>query len=430
MDTGHASILFVDDEQSILSSLKRLFRPTGHKIHTANSGQLGLDVLNNSDIDVVVSDMRMPAMDGAQFLAQVAERWPHTVRMLLTGYSDLSSAIDAVNDGKISRYLTKPWQDEDLLMCIEQAIQGKRMIEEKAELKALTAKQNEELKALNLCLEDKVAERTREIEVARQDLASAHESLKASYSATVEVFARLIQSRAGLGARTSIAQDASVIARNMGLDEAMCEATYNAALLCDIGKLSLPDESVQTPYVMLEAAPQREFHRHPVIAEASLLSIEPLAAAATIVRHHCEREDGTGFPDKLKGDAIPLPAKILSVAKAYFDLQDGRIVEEKLTSAEAIKFIVSQKGKRYDEAVVDEFVAWLGKPERTNQEAREKKLGLGGLRSRMKISRDLYDERGVLILAKGTVLSDRMIDKLDHLQKSLERQFVIYTEDQ
>lgn len=426
MSAEPASILFVDDERPILSSLKRLFRPTGHKVHIANSGEEALDMLEKLDVDVVVSDMRMPTMDGAQFLAQVATRWPGTVRMLLTGYSELSSAIDAINNGAISRYLTKPWQDDDIVMCIQQAIENKRLVEEKKELQALAVEQNDELKLLNASLEDKVAERTREITAAKERLDAALETLQASYAATVEVFARLIQSRSGLGSRTSIAEDASVVGAELGLDKTTRDALYKAALLCDIGKLSLPDASVQTPYVNLDANVQREYHRHPIVAEAALVSIEPLAEAATIIRHHCERVDGRGFPDKLKGDAIPLPAKILSVAKAYFDLQDGRILEDELTAAEAIEFIESQKGERYDPIVVEHFRKWLRKPKRARQETQESKRSLGGLKRGMKVSRDVCDENGLLILAKGTILTDSIIDKLEHLQKSLDGEFEFY----
>jgi DNA-binding NtrC family response regulator len=144
MTEAKAQILFVDNEQAILNSLQRLFRPTGHHISIANSGAEGLSLLQQQEIDIVISDRRMPNMDGAQFLTGVAKKWPATVRMLLTGYADLSSAIDVVNNGAIARYLTKPWQDADIVMCIEQAIENKRLMQDKARLEALTTKQNED----------------------------------------------------------------------------------------------------------------------------------------------------------------------------------------------------------------------------------------------------------------------------------------------
>jgi len=144
MTEAKAQILFVDNEQAILNSLQRLFRPTGHHISIANSGAEGLSLLQQQEIDIVISDRRMPNMDGAQFLTGVAKKWPATVRMLLTGYADLSSAIDVVNNGAIARYLTKSWQDADIVMCIEQAIENKRLVQDKARLEALTTKQNED----------------------------------------------------------------------------------------------------------------------------------------------------------------------------------------------------------------------------------------------------------------------------------------------
>ena len=107
------SILFVDDESNILSSLKRLFKPLGYEIYTASGGAEGLDVLSRHAIDVVVSDMRMPEMDGAKFLSQARENWPDTVRILLTGYADINATISAVNKGNIYRYISKPWEDND-----------------------------------------------------------------------------------------------------------------------------------------------------------------------------------------------------------------------------------------------------------------------------------------------------------------------------
>lgn len=170
-------ILFVDDERAILSSLRRLFRSSNYEIHVACSGAEGIELLEKNDIDLVVSDMQMPKMDGAALLSIVAERWPSTERMLLTGHSDLSSAIEAINQGKISRYLTKPWDDSEIATCVEQALQKKRLVEEKERLERLTVKQNEELLELNESLEEKVKLRTREIETAQSKITEQAEKL-------------------------------------------------------------------------------------------------------------------------------------------------------------------------------------------------------------------------------------------------------------
>ncbi|MEO1037652.1 MAG: HD domain-containing phosphohydrolase [Pseudomonadota bacterium] len=426
MTTNAANILFVDDERQVLSSLKRLLRPTGHKIHTASSGSDGLALLDQHDMDIVVSDMRMPEMDGAAFLTQVAEKWPATTRMLLTGYSDLSSAIEAINKGAIYRYLTKPWDDSDIVLCIEQAIEAQRLVREKERLENAVAQQNDELRSLNESLEQKVAERTREIEASREALEAAHNDLQQGYAATIKVFARMVQSRAGLGNRTSVASDAHEIGAQLGLDENQCSSLHDAALLCDVGKLTLPDDTVRTPYTKLGANEQREYHRHPIIAEATLLSLEPLAEAATIIRHHCERYSGKGFPDRLSADEIPLAARILAVTKGFADLLDGRIFEDCMTVNEARSYLESQKGDYYDPAVVDAFLKWLGSSRRKSSEALERKLTLGSLHAGMTMARDLCDEKGVLILGEGQRLTDSLINRLTQLQDAMDEPFEIY----
>jgi len=155
-----ATLLCVDDEANILSALKRLFRPHGYRVLTALSGEQGLKLLGETGVDLVISDMRMPEMDGASFLEQVRQRWPDTMRILLTGYSDISSTIAAVNRGEIYRYISKPWLDDDVVMVVRQAFELKGLALEKARLVELTRKQNLELAKLNAGLEDIVTQRT------------------------------------------------------------------------------------------------------------------------------------------------------------------------------------------------------------------------------------------------------------------------------
>ena len=129
-----ASLLFVDDERNILSSMKRLFRPLGYHIHLASSGAEGLEILEREDIDLIVSDMRMPEMNGAEFLERAAQQWPNAMRILLTGYSDLGSTVAAVNKGKIYRYVSKPWEDQELVLAVQHALERKNLEDEKKRL--------------------------------------------------------------------------------------------------------------------------------------------------------------------------------------------------------------------------------------------------------------------------------------------------------
>ena len=112
------SVLCVDDEPSILSALRRVLRAEGCRILTAGSGAEALALLEAEPVDVVVSDMRMPVMDGARLLAEVRARWPGTARVLLTGYADMDATILAINEGQIYRYIHKPWDETELRLTV------------------------------------------------------------------------------------------------------------------------------------------------------------------------------------------------------------------------------------------------------------------------------------------------------------------------
>lgn len=115
-------VLFVDDEKSILIALRRLCRKTGWDIYTAESGDEGLAIINEHAIDLVVSDMRMPKMNGAEFLEQVVVRSPSTVRILLTGYSEVTATLAAIDKGKIFCHCTKPWDNDEFREILNEAI--------------------------------------------------------------------------------------------------------------------------------------------------------------------------------------------------------------------------------------------------------------------------------------------------------------------
>ena len=117
------TILFVDDEEFILNSLKRLFRGKGFKVLTALSGEEGLKIVEDEDVGVVVSDQLMSGIKGVDFLVKVREMSPDTVRVLLTGHADMEVTVAAINEGGVYRYVCKPWHDEDLVICIEQCLE-------------------------------------------------------------------------------------------------------------------------------------------------------------------------------------------------------------------------------------------------------------------------------------------------------------------
>ncbi|MBA5636025.1 EAL domain-containing protein [Duganella sp. LX20W] len=172
------SLLLVDDEQNIVSALKRLLRRDDYQIYTANSGQEGLDVLAQHAVDVIVSDQRMPGMLGADFLRKAKLLYPDTIRIMLSGYTELQSVTDAVNEGAIYKFLTKPWEDELLRGHIAQAFQLKEIADDNARLHLEVRTANHELAAANRRMEELLLLKQRQISRDEISLNVAHDVLQ------------------------------------------------------------------------------------------------------------------------------------------------------------------------------------------------------------------------------------------------------------
>ncbi|MCW8827021.1 MAG: response regulator [Gammaproteobacteria bacterium] len=156
-------LLLVDDEDNIVRALVRLLRREGYTILTANSGKEGLALLAENEVGVILSDQRMPEMNGTEFLSRVKELYPDTVRMVLSGYTDLNSVTEAINQGSIYKFLTKPWDDDHLKENIHQAFQHLELIKENIRL-------TEELKSANALLANDNRELSKDVEEKGESL--------------------------------------------------------------------------------------------------------------------------------------------------------------------------------------------------------------------------------------------------------------------
>lgn len=423
------TLLFIDDEANILAALKRLFRPLGYHILTAESGAEALALLEKEKVDLAICDMRMPQMGGAEVLEQMRAKWPDAVRILLTGYSDITSTIAAINHGEIYRYISKPWDDNEIVLIVRDALERKYLLAEKQRLDTLTQRQYNELKVLNASLEDKVRQRTEELRVALESLAHAHEQLKKDYFATIRVFANLMELRKGTMAGHSrrVAQLCCNIARRMGLTETEVGNLEVAALLHNIGKIGLPDRLLDRPFAELSHEERAQFDKHPLHAAAILMALAPLADAAQLIRYHREHYSGNGSLSGLHASAIPLGARILLVASDYESLQEGLIGRDKLAPAQALDMVINGRGTRYDPAVVDmlhELTAHNGQHVHIGTEFQ---LTSGQLHEGMLLTRDIVTSNGMLLLLKDSTLSAEHIRKIQEFEQATGEQLTIYT---
>ena len=408
-----ATLLFVDDEASILSSLKRLFRPHGYRIFTAEGGAQALEIMERETVDLVISDMRMPEMNGAQFLQKVNERWPDCIRILLTGYAELEATVDAINKGHIYRYISKPWEDNDIVLSIQHALRQKQLEKANRGLEELTRKQNEELRDLNANLEQKVKARTEELRQTMAFLEVAHEKLKKGFITSIRVFSNLIEMREGVMAGHShrVADLARSIAQQMNMNEADMQDVFLAALLHDVGKIGLPDYMLEKPYTTMTGVERGDYMRHPAKGQVALMALEQLQGASKLIRSHHEHFNGQGYPDRLQGLAIPLGARIIALANEFDAVQIGTLVDKRLKPSDAVLFIQEGSGGRYDPAVVDAFMRVM-KARNTVVETREHALHADQLKSGMVLSRDLMSNQGELLLSKEHVLDANLIGQI------------------
>jgi putative nucleotidyltransferase with HDIG domain len=425
------TLLFVDDEANILSALKRLFHPCGYRIFTAERGAQGLEIMERESVDLVISDMRMPEMNGAQFLAQVNQRWPETVRILLTGHAEIKDTIDAINQGHIFRYISKPWEDNDIILAVKQALYQKNLEQKNNHLEALTLKQNEELKDLNANLEAKVKSRTEEVSQTMGFLEVAHTTLKKSFITSIRVFSSLIDMRhASLAGHSHRVADLSRnIAQKMGMKDTEVQDVFLAALLHDIGKIGLPDYLLEKPFSGLSSEERLMVLKHPVLGQTALMALEQMRVPAKLIRSHHEHFDGMGYPDRLSGLEIPLGARIIALANEYDAVQIGTLMVRRLKPSDAVQFIQEGSGRRYDPAVVEAFLNVLRAANDAAQPVRELALHSNQLKFGMMLSRDLISKNGELLLSKDHMLDVSFIDEIKTFEQ-LGGRLTVYVYEQ
>lgn len=411
MNDKKGRLLLVDDEGGILNALKRIFIAEGYHIHTAFNGTEGVQILEQyPGIDIIISDMRMPGMDGAEFLKIAAQRWPYIKRVLLTGYADINSAITAINEGKIDYYISKPWKNEEIISIINNALANKRLRDENRELHHLLTEQNKELKALNNHLEERVKERTVELHKSYQELQDTH-------AAAVQIFLAMQELHEGVhkGYCRCVANEAKLVAQALQLKDKEIQNLYLAAMLHNIGKNGLSPHIRSKPFSTLTLREYKDFIQYPLIGSTVLAAFPSLKETANIILHHRERFDGRGYPNHLKGEEIPIGSRILALVVDYNELQHGLIEPHNYHAKWAIRYI-KENFERYDPQVLSAFMSIINSTSEDHAALTEEILTPDQLLPGMVLSRELISKNGFVFLIKGYKLTPEVIDKINLLE--------------
>lgn len=436
-------ILLVDDEENITRALKRLLRREGWRIETCNSGPAALALLSESDtpFSLIISDQRMPEMNGSEFLEKSTEIMPGAIRFLLTGYSDIKAVEEALNKGRIKRYLTKPWDDEAILLHIRDAIEEIELRRENERLTKLTQKQNRQLYDIGVTLEKKVRDRTRELKEKSVALEGMNRKLEKSFRTTVLLLVSMIEAGDKIlgGYLRQAGRLSKKVALHLGLEGGEVETIEMAGLLHDMGLFGMPGNFLQHSESDLSPVDLRRFRQHPILAAHSMEAIDKLADAGRLVHCHHERYDGKGFPEHLKGEDIPMGARIVSAVSEYcriFNYWPDNIqdiiqrAKEKLgismdetgsEGADALLQVAAERLlkdgilKKYDEKVVHSLIAVTRESRETSSQQRTRLLPIKLLQPGMVIPQDLFLSDGRMLLAQSTVLDEAKIQTIQKM---------------
>lgn len=343
------SIFIVDDEAPIRKVLNTHLTKEGFNVIESSGGNGVFDHLSANKFDLVISDIRMPEVDGSEILDYVTKEHKTTPIIMLTGLTDINTAIDIMKRGAFD-YITKPVKKAELMNTINKALSHKDLLERNEELE----RQN---KDYQLYLEDKVRERTQELTERSVELKDAYKLLKEINIQFVQVMAETIEAKDEYtrGHCDRMRIQCLRIGELLELSEEDLETLEYATILHDLGKIGVAETILNKPGKLTK----EEFDKikeHPGMGEKILEGITHMGPAAKIVGAHHENYDGTGYPKGIKGEDIPLSSRIIAVADIFDAMYSSRPYREKLTLDDVLAEITRVAGKQLDPDIVEVFL--------------------------------------------------------------------------
>ncbi|ENM5833556.1 response regulator [Vibrio metoecus] len=443
MDNTHddkLNVLLLDDENDILKALNRVLR-MDYNVVTFDTGAEALEYLQENPIHIIISDMRMPEMDGADFLAKVREMQPQTVRLLLTGYADIQSTVRAVNAGGIHTYISKPWDNENLKLIVAKAAEFYRLTRDKERLTIELEERNKELEVANQALAEnnqKLAEFNQELEVKVQErtleLQDSNKRLEVSLASRNKTFkdilamvTAIIQHRTGFPADHAerIANQAKSVAIKLKLPETVASHVYLCGLMHQIGLIGESGNDWKVVKVHQDSDIPITPNVNPILGAEIVGRIKRFEPLMEIIRHQDELYDGTGKPDHLLGDQIPIGARIIKVVKDYDFFVSGSNNPRRMHTKSAQGYLRQQAGIYYDTQVVEAFISIVSAITRI-EEGMELCVSLSEVRPGMIIKRDIYLPNGSLMLTAGNKMNESLLRKLKDLEQEMNMPIPVY----
>ncbi len=313
---SRGNILVIDDEPSIIFIICRFLEKHRYNTTSVTRAAEALDLVQTQTFDLVTCDINMPGMNGLDFLNTLKRIDPGLASVVITGSSGVGMAVRAMESGALG-FVTKPFSESELIESVETAIEQARMIRETTTMKLYTPMLESASMALLNALEAKDSD--------------------------------------SQGHSQRVAENSQKLAYRLGLSQDEIVQVFMGGLFHDIGKIGISDAILRKagPLTLQE---QQEMIKHPQIGAKIIGTVEELIRASDIILHHHERYDGTGYPDGLQGEAIPIGSRIVAVADVYEDMISKRPYADVMSHEQAIDELRRNSGTQFDPKIVDLFI--------------------------------------------------------------------------
>lgn len=335
-------VLVVDDDLWIVEVIAKQLELVGFQVSVTTDSSQVMSMLATDHYDLVIVDIGMPPPDGLTLLKEIQNAYPFLAVLMLTAVSDVDTATQAMLDGA-SDYIVKPHNEAQLFLRVDRALERSRLMQERA--------------LYYQHLEERVAQQTRKLQDQSQRLSRMLERLLVTYKATLNALqaALDVRDQSAPGHCKRVSKLAVQLAKKMGFTGDDLITIEHGALLHDIGKLGIPDAILMKPGPLTEEE-RKTIEKHPEIGCQIVNEIDFLKDAIPIIRYHHERYDGTGYPEGLAGEEIPILARLFTIVDAY-DAQTNRRPYNTVRSIQSsLEELRASQGKAFDPQVVNAFI--------------------------------------------------------------------------
>jgi putative nucleotidyltransferase with HDIG domain len=305
------TVLFVDDEEQVLNSIDGIFSKADVTVIKTASAREALAIVNQQTVAVIVSDSDLPEMTGIELLSKIRDVSPDTLKILMTAPSDLASAVDAINNGELFRFVLKPWDNKFFVKMVQEAVSRYKIIH--------TIKHGDEAALLSVASEVEL----------KDPFTSGHSERVAHY--------------------------ATMLAEIFALPADIKKAVKHGSYLHDCGKIRVP-ENILNKNGRLNKDEYEIIKNHPRWGADIAIQAEMQEQIINIVHHHHERFDGSGYPSGMKGDEIPFEAQIVAIADVYDALTSNRCYRTRFSDEKSVELLLLMRGNVFNPDIIDTFI--------------------------------------------------------------------------